>query len=177
MGLFELLTKYEKNDKDLKLLILGLDNAGKTTILKNLTNEEPKNLTPTQGFNIKSITNENFKLSLWDIGGQESIRQYWKHYYEKTSGIIFVIDSSDDERVKECNTELKILINDKLLQGVPLLVYANKQDLIGLDCDEISNSLELDTITNRKWSIFSCSAIKNEGVNEGISWLLSEINK
>lgn len=177
MGLFELLTKYEKNEKDLKLLILGLDNAGKTTILKNLTNEEPKNLTPTQGFNIKSITNENFKLSLWDIGGQESIRQYWKHYYEKTSGIIFVIDSSDDERVKECNTELKILINDKLLQGVPLLVYANKQDLIGLDCDEISNSLELDTITNRKWSIFSCSAIKNEGVNEGISWLLSEINK
>lgn len=177
MGLFELLTKYEKNEKDLKLLILGLDNAGKTTILKNLTNEEPKNLSPTQGFNIKSITNDNFKLSLWDIGGQESIRQYWKHYYEKTSGIIFVIDSSDDERVKECNTELKILINEKLLQGIPLLVYANKQDLIGLDCDEISNALELDTITNRKWSIFSCSAIKNEGVNEGISWLLSEINK
>lgn len=177
MGLFEILKNMEKSQKEIKLLILGLDNAGKTTMLKLLTNEEAKNLSPTQGFNVKAITNENFKLNLWDIGGQDEIRQYWKYYYENASGIMFVVDSSDDERITECNKELKLLLDDQLLKNVPLLVFANKQDLHGLDVDEIIEKLELNSIKNRKWSIFACSAIKGEGINEGIDWLINSFSK
>ena len=85
------------------------------------------------------------------------------------------MDSSDEERVIENNKELKLLIDDKLLDEVPLLVFANKQELLGLEVDEIINKLNLNDIKNRKWSIFACSAIKNEGISEGLQWLISNL--
>ena len=117
----------------------------------------------------------SFKLNLWDIGGQEEIRKYWVHYFDKVSGLVFVVDSSDDERVQENNKELKILMEEKLLEDVPLLVFANKQDLMGLEVDEIVNKLDLNEIKNRKWSIFACSALKDEGVSDGMKWLISNL--
>ena len=90
MGLLELLKSMKKTDEEAKLLILGLDNAGKTTILKNLSQEESTDTTPTQGFNVKAVISDSFKLNLWDIGGQEEIRQYWKYYFEKVSGLVSI---------------------------------------------------------------------------------------
>ena len=77
------------------MLVLGLENAGKTTILKTLSEEDISQITPTQGFNIKSLVHEGLKLNVWDIGGQKTIRQYWKYYFENTSAIVYVIDSAD----------------------------------------------------------------------------------
>ena len=87
MGLLDLLRKLKKNDKEAKLLVLGLDNAGKTTILKKLSQEEIKP-TPTQGFNIKTLVHEDFRLNVWDIGGQKAIRQYWNNYFDNVDGLV-----------------------------------------------------------------------------------------
>lgn len=138
MGLLDLLKKLRKSDKDAKLLVLGLDNAGKTTLLKQLSKEETKGTEPTHGFNVKTLLHDGFKLNIWDIGGQKKIREYWVNYYKDADGLIFVIDSSDEERVKECKETFNYLMAEEQLAKVPVLVFANKQDLeFSLQPDEV----------------------------------------
>ncbi|KAJ7336482.1 ADP-ribosylation factor protein 3 [Desmophyllum pertusum] len=132
MGLLSLLRKLKSsNSKDLKILFLGLDNAGKTTILKTLASEDVQHITPTQGFNIKTVQSEGFKLTVWDIGGQRAIRPYWKNYFEQVECLVYVIDSADRKRIEETGLELEELLEEEKLCGVPVLVFANKQDLLG----------------------------------------------
>jgi ADP-ribosylation factor-like protein 3 len=88
MGLLDLLKGFNNKKNQAKLLILGLDNAGKTTLLRNLSQEEPKEEEPTKGFNVKNLVHDTFSLNVWDIGGQETYRQYWPYYYENTDGIV-----------------------------------------------------------------------------------------
>ena len=81
---------------------------------------------------------------MWDIGGQREIRPYWKNYYDNTDGMVFVVDSSDEERLGECVEELQTLLAEEILQKVPLLVYANKQDLqFALEAEEVLEKLKL----------------------------------
>lgn len=126
MGLLKLLRSLKKNDQEARILVLGLDNSGKTTILKAMSEEDISTIMPTQGFNIKSLSQDGFKLNVWDIGGQKAIRPYWKNYYENTDALIYVVDSSDEQRISECYDELKSLMEEADLSKVPLLVYANK---------------------------------------------------
>ena len=101
---------------------------------------------------------------MWDIGGQKAIRPYWKNYYENTDGLVFVVDSSDEERINECIEELNALLVEENLAKVPLLVYANKQDLqFALEAEEIMGSLKLAEISDRTWNIQACSALTKEG--------------
>ena len=95
-------------DRELRILLLGLDNAGKTTILKTLASEDISTITPTQGFNIKSVQSEGFKLNVWDIGGQRKIRPYWRNYFDNTDVLIYVIDSADTKRFEETEQELQV---------------------------------------------------------------------
>jgi len=88
MGLLDLLKNFQKGGFEAKILVLGLDNAGKTTILKNLSQEEMKNTEPTKGFNVKTLVHDNFNLNVWDLGGQKEIRQYWDYYFEDCDGIV-----------------------------------------------------------------------------------------
>jgi ADP-ribosylation factor-like protein 3 len=90
--------------------LLGLDNAGKTTILKTLSNEEISNVKPTLGFNMKSLSHEGCKLSIFDVGGQKALRDYWDNYYENTDVLVYVIDSSDTKRIKETGDQLQKLL-------------------------------------------------------------------
>ena len=92
----------------MRILLLGLDNAGKTTILKSLASEDISTITPTQGFNIKSVQSEGFKLNVWDIGGQRKIRPYWRNYFDNTDILIYVIDSADTKRFDETEQELQV---------------------------------------------------------------------
>ena len=110
MGLLDLIKKLKKGDKDARILVLGLDNAGKTTILKKLSNEEIQHVQPTQGFNVKSLMQEGFHLHVWDIGGQKAIRQYWENYFDNADALIYVIDSADSNRMQECQEVLQWLL-------------------------------------------------------------------
>ena len=103
---------------------------------------------------------DGFKLNVWDIGGQREIRPYWRNYYDQTDALIYVVDSADEARVMEVKENLTELLGEELLAGVPLLVFANKQDLdLALEAPEIMNTLELNNITDRTWNIQACSAV------------------
>ncbi|XP_057369168.1 ADP-ribosylation factor-like protein 3 [Daphnia carinata] len=179
MGLLALLRKLRaSSEQELRILLLGLDNAGKTTLLKQLANEDITHITPTQGFNIKSVQSTGFKLNVWDIGGQRKIRPYWRNYFENTDVLIYVIDSSDRRRFDETAEELSELLNEDKLEGVPLLVFANKQDLLGAaPPSELALGLALQTIKNRGWQIQACCACTGEGVQDGMNWICQTIKK
>ena len=105
-------------------------------------------------------------MNVWDIGGQREIRPYWKNYFENTDGLVYVVDSSDDARLKECSEELTSLLQEEHLAKVPTLVFANKQDLqFALDAGEVKDTLKLDDIADRTWNIQACSAMTKEGKN------------
>jgi ADP-ribosylation factor-like protein 3 len=88
MGLFSFLRSLKKSNREMRILVLGLDNAGKTSFLKNLGDEEISNIKPTQGFNVKTVSKDGIKLTVWDIGGQETIRAYWRNYYQGTNVLV-----------------------------------------------------------------------------------------
>uniref|UniRef100_A0A9J2P823 ADP-ribosylation factor-like protein 3 n=1 Tax=Ascaris lumbricoides TaxID=6252 RepID=A0A9J2P823_ASCLU len=165
-GLLGILRKFKSQPgKELRILLLGLDNAGKTTILKNLASEDIAHITPTQGFNIKSVVSDDVKLNVWDIGGQRKIRPYWKNYFENTDVLIYVIDSSDRKRFDETGLELLELLEEEKLKSVPVLIYANKQDLVtAAKASEIAEGLQLLSIRDRSWQIQACSAVTGEGI-------------
>ena len=157
--------------------MLGLDNSGKTTILKKLSDEDITHIMPTQGFNIKSLMRDGFKLNVWDIGGQKSIRPYWRNYYDQTDALIYVIDSADRRRMEESGVELQQLLDEERLSHVPLLVMANKQDLLNaLSEEEISAELGLFELRDRIWQILPCSAKTGDGLQEAMEWIVEQIN-
>jgi ADP-ribosylation factor-like protein 3 len=166
----------KRDEREARILVLGLDNAGKTTILKTLSEEDITHIMPTQGFNIKSLIHEGFKLNVWDIGGQSTIRPYWRNYFEHTDGLVYVIDSADRRRLEEAGRELQTLLEEDKLAGTPILIFANKQDLIqALPADEITDALSLHLIRDRPWSIMACSARTGEGLQEAMEWLVKTI--
>lgn len=222
--------------KEVRILILGLDNAGKTTILYRLQNEsdEAVQTIPTIGFNVETLQYKNIKVSIepecipwwidvetigmndpvlfhiasiqfyeilltlvfvhrlvgkiqtttthlngyqfqvWDLGGQTSIRPYWRCYYPNTDAIIFVVDSADSERMPVAKGELAAMLEEDELKDAILLVFANKQDQKGaMNAQQISDALGLPEIRNRQWSIQETSALKGKGLFEGFDWLVT----
>ncbi|EGC28633.1 hypothetical protein DICPUDRAFT_90855 [Dictyostelium purpureum] len=161
MGLLTVLKKLKQKEKELRILMLGLDNAGKTTILKKFNGEDITTISPTLGFNIQTLMYKEYKLNIWDIGGQKTLRSYWRNYYEENDAVIWVIDSSDIRRFDDCAS---------------FLVFANKQDLDGaLSCAQISSYLDLEELNTHHWEIKSCSAVTGEGLEEGIDWVVKDI--
>ncbi|KAK6539828.1 Arf GTPase arl1 [Orbilia ellipsospora] len=163
--------------KEVRILILGLDNAGKTTLLYRLKIGEVVTTVPTIGFNVESVTYQNLNFNVWDLGGQTSIRPYWRCYYANTAAVIFVVDATDKERLSTASEELQAMLNEEELREAALLVFANKQDQPGaLGASEISTILELPKLKDRSWSIVACSAVTNLGINEGMDWLVQTVN-
>lgn len=178
MGLLTILKKVKQKEQELRILILGLDNAGKTTVMKRVSGEDIHEISPTVGFNIKSLEYNGYTLNLWDVGGQKSIRTYWRNYFEQTDGIIWVVDSVDRWRLEECRAQLHDLLGQEKLAGASLLVFANKQDLGGaLSYEEIATVLQLngEDMAGHHWSIFGCSAYTGKGLQQGFDWLVSDI--
>ncbi|VDN60538.1 unnamed protein product [Dracunculus medinensis] len=177
MGLLTIIRKQRLKEKELRVLILGLDNGGKTTILKKLNGEDIYEVSPTLGFNIKTLEYKYYKLNMWDVGGQKSLRSYWRNYFEQTDGIIWVVDSADFDRVDDCKRELSTLLQEERLCGASLLILANKQDLpSGAKSEEIKELLELRNLKSHHWNIFPCSAVTGQNLVEAIDWLCSDIS-
>eukprot|EP01099_Mayorella_cantabrigiensis_P006131 TRINITY_DN506_c0_g1_i1.p1 TRINITY_DN506_c0_g1~~TRINITY_DN506_c0_g1_i1.p1 ORF type:complete len:181 (-),score=29.23 TRINITY_DN506_c0_g1_i1:165-707(-) len=159
-------------NKECRILILGLDGAGKTTILYKMQCGEVVTTIPTIGFNVETVSYKNLKFQVWDLGGQTNIRPYWRCYYANTNAVIYVIDSADPDRIGISKQELISMLSEEELKGIPLLVFANKQDLPGsLSEAEVSEKLGLSSLKNRSWTIFKTSAIKGEGIFQGLDWL------
>ena len=177
MGLLSILRKLKDKEKDVRILMLGLDNAGKTTILKKFNGEDINSISPTLGFNIKTLEHKGYNLNIWDVGGQKSLRSYWRNYFETTDGLIWVVDSADKRRLQDCKKELHTLLQEERLLGATLLVFANKQDLPGaLAAEEIKYALGLEKIKSHHWQIVWCSAVTGENLLAGMDWLLQDVS-
>ncbi|VVC92306.1 unnamed protein product [Leptidea sinapis] len=176
MGFLTILKKLRQKEKEMRILMLGLDNAGKTTILKRFNGEPIDTISPTLGFNIKTLEHKGFKLNIWDVGGQKSLRSYWKNYFESTDGVVWVVDSADWRRLGDCAKELHTLLREERLAGATLLVFANKSDLPGaLTVEEIKEALDLDNIKSHHWRIVPSSAVTGENLLDGVDWMLDDI--
>jgi len=160
----------------MRILMLGLDAAGKTTILYKLKLNQDVTTIPTVGFNVESVTYKNVKFNVWDVGGQDKIRPLWRHYYSGTQGLIFVVDSSDRVRMSEARSELHKIINDREMKDALLLVFANKQDVDGhMTPEEVTSALQLNTLKECLWYVVPSVATQGTGIFEGLSWLSNNV--
>nr|AGV54289.1 ADP-ribosylation factor [Phaseolus vulgaris] len=133
--------------KEMRILMVGLDAAGKTTILYKLKLGEIVTTIPTIGFNVETVEYKNISFTVWDVGGQDKIRPLWRHYFQNTQGLIFVVDSNDRDRVVEARDELHRMLNEDELREAVLLVFANKQDLPNaMNAAEITDKLGLHSL-------------------------------
>ncbi|KAF2092746.1 ARF/SAR superfamily [Rhizodiscina lignyota] len=173
--MLSILRKARLKDKEMRILMLGLDNAGKTTIVKRIMGEDVHTVSPTLGFIIKTIDYEGYKLNIWDVGGQKTLRTYWKNYFERTDTLIWVVDSTDRERMDDCRQELGSLLLEERLSGASLLVFKNKSDVSGaMSEDEVRKALQLDNIKTHLWKIMSCSAMTGLNLQEGLAWVVED---
>jgi len=164
--------------KEARILMVGLDAAGKTTILYKLKLGEIVTTIPTIGFNVETVQYKKISFTVWDVGGQDKIRPLWRHYFQGTQGLIFVVDSNDRERASEAAEELGKMLREEELKDVILLVLANKQDLPNaMSVAEITDKLGLHSLGNRKWYIQATCATTGDGLYEGLDWLSNTLSK
>lgn len=163
---------------NMRILMVGLDAAGKTTILYKLKLGEVVTTIPTIGFNVETVDYKNISFTVWDVGGQDKIRPLWRHYFTNTQGLIFVVDSNDRERLSEAAAELNKMANEDELKEATILVFANKQDLPNaLSVSEITEKLGLHNMRGRKWFVQAACATQGTGLYEGLDWLSNELSK
>jgi len=162
--------------KEMRILMVGLDAAGKTTILYKLKLGEIVTTIPTIGFNVETVEYKNISFTVWDVGGQDKIRPLWRHYYQNTQGLIFVVDSNDRERAAEARDELNRMLSEDELRDAVLLVFANKQDLPNaMNATEVTDKLGLHNVRNRDWYIQATCATSGDGLYEGLDWLSRQL--
>lgn len=162
--------------KDMRILMVGLDAAGKTTILYKLKLGEIVTTIPTIGFNVETVEYKNISFTVWDVGGQDKIRPLWRYYYQNTQGIIFVVDSNDRDRISEAKEELQQMLSVDELKNALVLVFANKQDLPNaMSAAEVTDKLGLHSMRQRSWYIQAACATTGDGLYEGLEWLSTKL--
>jgi len=158
--------------EEMRILMLGLDAAGKTTVLYKLKLGEVVTTIPTVGFNVESVEYKNISFTVWDVGGQDKIRRLWRHYFLGTQGLVFVVDSSDRDRVEDAREELMKVLGEVEMRDAALLVLANKQDLPNaMPAAELTEKLGLQGFRARRWYIQSTCATSGDGLYEGMDWM------
>ena len=162
-------------DKEARILMLGLDAAGKTSVLYKLYIDENVTTIPTIGFNVETVQYKKTKFTVFDLGGQDKIRSLWRHYYENNDAVVFVVDSNDRERFNEVRETLHHVMQANQLEKCKLLVLANKQDLPhAASASELASKLDLNSI-KQEWFIQPCSAFRGTGLFEGFDWLSNKL--
>ncbi|KAB5512298.1 hypothetical protein DKX38_029326 [Salix brachista] len=180
---------------EMRVVMLGLDAAGKTTILYKLHIGEVLSTVPTIGFNVEKVQYKNVVFTVWDVGGQEKLRPLWRHYFNNTDGLIYVVDSLDRERIGKAKEEFQTIIRDPFMLNSVILVFANKQDMAltshvlaeeflalrfwtleiskkgAMTPMEVCEGLGLLELKNRKWHIQGTCALRGDGLYEGLDWL------
>ncbi len=178
--LYDLMAQWSEGVPS-RILLLGLDNAGKTTILYKVKLNENVSTIPTIGFNVETVSPcRGISFTVWDVGGQYKIRPLWRHYFDACDGLFYVIDSSDVERVGEAAEELHGILEYESMHGVPVVILANKQDLPNaMSCTELVRKLGLEKLatTRNKWFIQSTCAVNGDGIFESMKEMSSMVKQ
>uniref|UniRef100_A0A0G4GH43 Uncharacterized protein n=1 Tax=Chromera velia CCMP2878 TaxID=1169474 RepID=A0A0G4GH43_9ALVE len=186
-GLLYGLWKWLFEKDKVNVLIIGPDNAGKTTVLEQLKSVfgkpslHPEKIVPTIGFNLAQLEVDSIEAVFWDVGGGETVRPIWDNYFVDADGLVFVLDSADSSRLDEVRDLVRthVFENPKLSECAPILVFSNKQDLEGcLSEADLSRKLDLQAFRDSRGPrlalrVQDCSALKKQGLEEGIRWLIT----
>lgn len=170
------LLDLDDNKIHARFLIVGLDGAGKTAILYKLKCNEIITTLPKTSVNVEDFETKEMTFTVWDVAGKDRVRPVWRHYYENSDGLIFVVDSANRERVKDAAEELHKILDDDLMHDVPVLVFANKMDLpTAMSENQLIDSLRLQEVQRNKWSVQQCSAITGHGLSEGLQRIVTMV--
>lgn len=181
----KLYTDFTARDQ-YNILVLGLDNAGKTTFLEQAKHQcnpnynmlPPHRILPTLGQNVASVQVNGVILKFWDVGGQDVLREMWPEYYSSAHGVVFVIDACDRDRVAECKQALMNVVSDDAVEGAQFLVVANKSDMENamdlVDVKEIVNPL-LEHLNARDSRVLKISASEGDGVSSALEWISNRV--
>ncbi|KAF5195170.1 Adp-ribosylation factor [Thalictrum thalictroides] len=183
--LFYGLWKYIFSKTEFHVLILGIDKAGKTTLLEklkalysNLEGLPPDRIVPTVGLNIGRIEASKEKLVFWDLGGQVGLRTIWEKYYEEAHAVIYVIDAACPSRFEDSKSALEKILRHQDLLGAPLLIVANKQDLAGaVSAEELARYLDLKELDERLYMFEAVSTYDGTGIKDGVDWLVEVMER
>ena len=201
MGNFASIFKRLLTKREIRILMVGLDAAGKTTILYKLKFGGNVSTLPTIGFNVETVEYKNINFTVWDVGGQDRIRPLWRHYYVNAQALIFVVDSNDRDRISEARDELHRMLSEDELKDAVLLVFANKQvfycaqtksqhkftefnsvvisqqDLPrAMSVAELTDKLGLLLLRQREWYIQATCAPTAKGLHQGLDWLSTQLS-
>lgn len=179
------LWKYIFSKTEFHVLILGIDKAGKTTLLEKLKAHyskleglPPDRIVPTVGLNIGRVEVLNSKLVFWDLGGQLGLRSIWEKYYEEAHAVVFVVDAACPSRFEDSKSALEKVLRHEDLRGAPLLILANKQDLAeAVSADELARYLDLKKLDERAYTFEGVSAYDGTGVKESVDWLVEVMER
>ncbi|XP_063220256.1 ADP-ribosylation factor-like protein 6 isoform X2 [Bacillus rossius redtenbacheri] len=183
MGILErLLNLLRHKKKEVNVIVIGLNNSGKSTVINHFKNEDSRttDIVPTVGFNVEKFRNQNIGFTAFDMSGQGRYRDLWEHYYKGCHGIIFVVDSSDKLRLVVVREELELLLQhpDICYQSIPILFFANKMDLPeALSSVKIASALGLERVSDKPWHICTSNALTGEGLQEGIEWFTQQMRE
>ncbi|XP_034533803.1 ADP-ribosylation factor-like protein 13B isoform X2 [Notolabrus celidotus] len=181
------LKRWREPARKVTLVMVGLDNAGKTATVRGIQGENPQDVAPTVGFSKVDLKQGKFEVTIFDLGGGKRIRGIWKNYYSESHGVVFVVDSSDVQRIQETRETMAEVLQHPRIAGKPVLVLANKQDQEGALAEaDIIENLSLEKLVNENkclCQIEPCSAVLGYGkkvdksIKKGLKWLLNNIAK
>ncbi|XP_077583726.1 ADP-ribosylation factor-like protein 13B isoform X1 [Stigmatopora nigra] len=181
------LKRWRQPARKVTLVMVGLDNAGKTATVRGIQGDNPQDVAPTVGFSKVDLNQGKFEVTIFDLGGGKRIRGIWKNYYSESHGVVFVVDSSDVQRIQETRETMAEVLQHPRIAGKPVLVLANKQDQEGALAEaEIIENLSLEKLVNENkclCQIEPCSAVMGYGkkfdksIKRGLGWLLNNIAK
>eukprot|EP00756_Hemistasia_phaeocysticola_P007283 Hpha_TRINITY_DN14192_c0_g1::TRINITY_DN14192_c0_g1_i1::g.10724::m.10724/K07955/ARL8; ADP-ribosylation factor-like protein 8 len=165
-------------NKKIELCLVGLENSGKTTLLNILSVGYPVDTMPTVGLNVKMVKKQGISMKVWDLGGQERFRAEWARYTQGCDVIVYVVDSSDFERIHIAKKELHKLLEDRHLHGLPLLVVLNKIDLEPrMSKEDVIKEMNLEYVTENDWAVTQISATQRTNISDVIDWLTKNAKK
>ncbi|KAK6135316.1 hypothetical protein DH2020_030958 [Rehmannia glutinosa] len=179
------LWQYMFSKMEFHVLILGIDKAGKTTLLEKLKSQylnleglPTDRIVPTVGLNIGRVEVSNTKLVFWDLGGQPGLRSIWEKYYEEANAVIYVVDAACPSRFEDSKSALEKVLQHEDLQGAPLLILANKQDLEEVvSTDELAQYLDVKRLDERVFTFQAVSAFDGLGIKESVNWLVDAMER